>query len=400
MSELISVQEADKLLRTNVSLTPSVRCPLGKAAGRVLREDILADRDLPPFDRCMLDGYALRASEAKPGATFKVHARVHAGEPTQPLPDEPFAAIEVMTGSVLPPGADAVVGYEDTEALADGSFRYHTEEPLSAGDAVHRQGSDYPKDSPLLKAGAVLGPVEAGIVASCGYAEPLYSQQPRIAIFGTGDELVPVETKPEPHQLRESNLHAIENALAGAGFSAGLVTRLGDDVKSEKEKLVQALEANDVIVISGAVSKGRRDWIPSALDALSSKVFHGVAQRPGKPMGFWKKENGPAIFGLPGNPVSTLVATHRYVLPYLRACTGMAANRPRMVELAAPFSFPRNMTLFLPFSFDEEGRAQPRPLNNSGDYARLAGTAGFLELAADESDWTQGCLLPYTLWQQ
>ncbi|MBC2603936.1 molybdopterin molybdotransferase MoeA [Puniceicoccus vermicola] len=400
MSSKIPVSEADRLLQSHVHPAPSVRCPLEKAAGRVLREEVRADRDLPPFDRCMLDGYAVRAAEAEPGAIFTIAARIHAGEDTAPLPAPRLSALEIMTGSSLPPGADAVIPYESTTSLGDNQFRFEESAPLSPEDGVHRQASDYPKGTPLLSAGSLLGPVEVGIAASCGYAEPLCSQLPRIAIFGTGDELVPVQASPGPTQIRRSNLYVIENALASAGFPAGLVSHLSDDIRTQEQILACAIAENDLVIISGAVSRGKRDRIPEALDQQGQRIFHGVSQRPGKPMGFWTKRNRTAIFGLPGNPVSTLIATHRYVIPFLLACAGAANPSRPTVETTDTVPPHPDLTRFLPFQFTPEGKARLQPTNNSGDYARLANSAGFLEIPAQSGNTAPLTSFSYQLWQR
>lgn len=396
----IAVPETDRLLASQVRPLAAVTVPLATAVGRVLREEIIADRPLPPFDRCMMDGYALRAAEAVCGATLKVAARHHAGEPGIALPAEPLTAIEVMTGAFLPTGADVVVPYEDTEPAGKGMIRITDKEPIRPWDYVHRHGSDYPQGEVLLKPGTRLGPVEAGIAASCGYANVQVSESPRIAIIGTGDELVAIDQQPAPHQIRRSNAVAITAALNASDFPVTTTTHFDDEAVRGGKTLHDLINTHDVVVISGAVSRGRKDWVAPILDRYCERIFHGVAQRPGKPMGVWAAASGARVFGLPGNPVSTLVAAHRYVLPYLRACAAESPTPPLHLPLAGPFRFDPPLTLFLPVAIDGAGRAVPQPVNNSGDYARLAGTQGFLELPAAESSWQTGAFFPYTPWSR
>ncbi|WOO42897.1 molybdopterin molybdotransferase MoeA [Rubellicoccus peritrichatus] len=399
MKALISSSEASKLILAEAQATPSIRCPLNRAAGRILREDIVADRDLPPFDRAMMDGYAIRTQNAEAKADFVVTGQAFAGSPQITLSEATSSAIEIMTGAPIPQGADAVIPYEWTKSTSNDAFTLTSNEPVSSGLYIHRRASDYPNGTVLVKKGTRLGPAEAGIAASCGYAEPIVNQLPRIAILGSGDELVPVETNPEPHQIRQSNAFAVENALANAGYPVGKVAFLSDDESAARPELEAIIGESDIIIISGAVSKGRKDWVPNALNSIAENRFHGVAQRPGKPLGFWKHKDGSVIFGLPGNPVSSLVGTHRYILPYLNAIAGKSESTIiQNVCLAATVQPLPKLTFFLPFRFNNDGNAIPAPVNNSGDYASLTGTVGFLEIPAGDKTHQPGETFPYYLW--
>ena len=241
--------------------------------------------------------------------------------------------------------------------------------------------------------------VEAGIAASCGYATVKVSQQPRISVFGTGDELVEAGVRPEAHQVRRSNASAIEHALAMVSFHAGRVGHLLDDPGKEEGRLQEAIGSSDLVIISGAVSKGKLDWIPAALDRMGSRVFHGVAQKPGGPMGLWVTDSGCRIFALPGNPVSTLVGTFRYVIPYLRLQQGSREKAEWKVSLARDFTTRGDLTIFLPVELGSGGKVHPRPVNNSGDFARLAGTDGFVELPDGTTRWPAGSEVDFFPWK-
>lgn len=393
----ITVGDAVARVLARAPMARVVECPLEKATGRVLRAPLRADRPLPPFDRMMMDGYAVRLVDAVPGRRLRVCGEAAAGEPQKVLPEGDALVLEAMTGAPLPAGADLVIPYEEVEAREAGIVEVKAGFEAGAGLYVHRIGSDYAAGSVLLEEGTVLGPVEAGIAASCGYASVPISQSPRIALLGTGDELVPVRSQPEPHQIRRSNVAAMENALALAGFACGVQGHLNDEPGAGREALIRVLAEADVVVICGAVSRGVRDWVPAALDALGEKQFHGVAQRPGKPMGFWVMPGGCVVFALPGNPVSALVGLHRYVLPWLRKRQGLPEQPARRV-LAAPVENRLKLTWFVPVSMGSDGRVQPCPVNNSGDYARLANTDGFIELGA-EQHYTEGTEVIYFPWQ-
>lgn len=399
MKELISVAEAQARLTALAQPSPAIRCPLSQAAGRVLREDILADRPLPPFDRVMMDGFALRYKAiADAVRKFRVVGQCLAGEPAGSLPDEPDAALEIMTGAPLPDGADVVIPYEDTDS-ADDNMTIRADAEIDAGQFIHRLGSDFASQSKLVPAGKRLRPAEMGVAASCGYAELLVSPRPRIAVASTGDELVAVEAQPMPHQIRASNAVAIEAALALAHYHVGELAHFPDDEITGAGMLREVVLRNDVVVLAGAVSKGQRDWLPEALDALGACIFHGVRQRPGKPMGVWRC-GGCTVFALPGNPVSALVGLHRFVLPFLKMRDGLQVPAPMQVILNEPVAFAPPLTWFLPVVLFPDGNAIPCPVNNSGDYARLVDTDGFLELAAERSEWTAGQAAPFYPWSQ
>lgn len=396
MPDLIEVAEADARIASLVHPVATEQVPLAEATGRVLREPVVADRDLPPFDRVMMDGYAIRYADWSADALFHIRGTALAGSPRTRLPHaDGRTACEVMTGAPLPEGADTVVPFEDTRR--DGGTFHLTDPHVEPGQFIHRQGSDFSKGTPLLSPGTRLRAVEIGIAASCGCARLSVSKQPVVTIFGTGDELVPVESTPAAHQIRRSNAQVIASALDVAGAAATTIGHLSDAVKEEQAKLEQAITDSEIVVISGAVSKGRLDWIPGFLDEIGECLFHGVRQRPGKPMGVWRARNGATIFALPGNPVSTLVCTHRYVIPFIAACSGCPVPRVN-VRLLEPFSFDRPLTLFLPVKREVSGCVSPAPVNNSGDYASLAGTDGLIELPSTENHWTAGTVARFTAW--
>ncbi|MEX0331835.1 MAG: molybdopterin molybdotransferase MoeA [Puniceicoccaceae bacterium] len=397
MPDLIPVSEALSRLATLVQPTGMEQCPLAEATGRRLSQPILSDRDLPPFDRVMMDGYAIRIADLQAGSTFKIAGSAMAGEAQATLPDDPGHTMEVMTGCPMPMGADTVIPVEET-ATEDGMMRLADEAHPEQGQFIHRKGSDYPAGTELVTEGTTLRSVEVGIAASCGCKEIPVIRRPRIALFGTGDELVPVEVEPLDHQIRQSNLHALKACLPGDLAEIREAGHLADTGADRARRLHEAIAASDIVILSGAVSKGRLDWIPAALDSCGKKVFHGVSQRPGKPMGVWQADSGCIVFALPGNPVSTLVCSHRYVLPFLRACHGLAPVE-ETVALAEPFDFDKPLNLFLPVKCVGPGKVIPRPINNSGDYAGLAGSDGFVELQQGSNHWTAGTEVPLFEWK-
>lgn len=399
MKPLIDVTEAHALIKANMPEAAIIDCPLDKCAGRVLRQTIKADRPMPPFDRSMMDGYALRADEASTDATFHITGTATAGSPQISLSEAPGKCTEVMTGAILPAGADCVVPYEDTENVSEKEIRITDKEPINAGDFVHRAGSDVPQGACLLKRGSMIGSREIAAAASCGYATLQVSKMPSIAIACSGDELVEVDANPEAHQIRRSNDYCIETALARAGLHAAERTHLPDDQSKTAERLKKLLEANDVVILSGGISKGKKDYIPELLDSLGLTCqFHGVAQRPGKPMGFWS-DSKTAVFALPGNPLSTLTAAHHYLIPALRSAMGYAQfPASRSVTVHEPAKVPSHLTVFLPVTLLDQNQATACPAQNSGDLVRILQSDGYIEIPKGEGATQAGKLYTYYPW--
>lgn len=396
MTRPVSVREVDDyLLKFSLeSLTEVVS--IEDAMGRVLAEAIHADRDLPPFDRVMMDGYAVRSADCLKGLVFTIRGSAMAGSPTQALSDEPFSAIPVMTGAPLPRGADAVIPCEDVDPSAN-TFTIDPSCIPQVGANIHRKGSDKSNGVELIGTETLLRSVEIGVAASSGYASVRVRRCPRVIAIGTGDELVPVSTNPAPHQIRRSNALAVSAALTGLPIRLSPPEHLSDNRSAEESRLQAAIESHDVVILSGAVSKGQLDWIPSALDTFGTRVFHGVLQRPGRPMGLWQGAGGALIFALPGNPVSTIVGVHRYVRPCLLKQVGFR-KRPPSVRTRGKFSSHPTLTLFRPARIDTDGAVVSVPINNSGDYSALTQSDGFVELPPLENHSTESFAVPFYQW--
>lgn len=389
-------------------------CALARAQGRVLREDILTDRAQPPFDRVTMDGYALRSSAVARGVRiFRVLAVQAAGMKSTKLGEEIDTCIEIMTGAMLPEGADCVVPYEETSrevGLTDekSATPYVTllEQACSgilAGQSVHGRGSDYAAGKKIVSAGCRLGAREIAVAASCGRATLSVSQQPKIAVISTGDELVDVDGEVAPHQVRRSNDYALRAALIAAGYPQVERFHLHDVREEIEQRLGPILAEFDVVLLTGGVSKGKFDLLPAALEALGvKKVFQGVAQRPGKPFWFGLGQRKISVFALPGNPVSAYTCLHRYVLPALAHQSRHIAPPPRKISLAKPFDFKAPLACLLPVKLvvDEAGQqhAVPHPPNTSGDFASLVDTDGFIELPAEQNEFPVGTIANFWAW--
>jgi molybdopterin molybdotransferase len=400
---MLTPAEAEGLILENVALFHREDCPLLSAHRRVLRSDLPADRDLPPFDRVTMDGYALRADALAAGTTvFAVEGVQAAGMRAFKLSEAENACIEVMTGAVLPEGADCVVPYEET--VREGSnMRWAGTGPIASGNAVHRRGSDHPASDTIVRGGVRLTGREIAVAAACGHSVVTVSQQPKIAVVATGDELVEIDAQVAPHQIRRSNDVALRAALILAGFTN--VSRFHlRDIRHEIEHLLWHIIAEfDVVVICGGVSKGKFDFLPAELDRQGvRRIFQGVAQRPGKPLWFGVTGRRTPVFALPGNPVSSYTCLHRYVLPALAHASGLAAAPVRLAALATAVTFKPRLAWLLPVKLSSGPRAEllasPESTNTSGDFAGLVGTDGFVELPADETDFAAGTLARFWPW--
>jgi len=396
-----SFREALDLLLENSSLWPVERCHLEQAVGRVLRSEVRADRDFPAFDRVMMDGYALRFTDWAAGRRlFQVAGTAPAGRERVVLPDEPGACVEVMTGAPCPEGADCILPVEEQLGRdADGVVFAETARPV-AGRFIHPAGSDARAGQVLLDPGTLLGSREIGVAASCGAVWLEVSRQPAITVVATGDELVPVDRIPESHQIRQSNAHSIVAALARAGYSAHCAGILGDDEVAAGPVIHDLLETNPWLVLTGAASKGSRDFVPAVLRDLGCRcVFHGVAQRPGKPAGCWIGPAGQVVMVLPGNPVSALTGLHAFILPALAAASGLPQTVPRQVVMEARSMALPGMTRHLPVRLKADGRAEPVTTCNSGDFIGLLRSDGYVTLPPAEANPALHVAFPFTPWR-
>ncbi len=399
---MISPAEADELIGRHLTCLPTVSLPLLQCAGAVLREDIFAERDQPPFDRVTMDGIALASAAVIRGAReFTVQASQAAGDAPLTLAS-PQACIEVMTGTPLPEGCDCVVPVEQI-TTQDGVASLRQDVEVQPWKNVHRRGTDARQGARLLAAGMRLGPPEIALAAAAGKARIQVASQPMLAVISTGSELIEPGEPILAHQVRRSNAYAIAAALQLHGYQRIATEHIRDDAAELEARLKFHLETHDVLVLSGGVSMGRLDLVPQVLEALGvRRVFHKVAQRPGKPLWFGVAPTGAVVLALPGNPVSTAVCVSRYVLPALSAASGRQAVPPESIALGGAFTVTPALAFFLPVRLvtDERGccRAIPRPTQGSGDFTALAGTDGFVELPPGPKTYPAGFVAPLYRW--
>jgi len=389
---MIKVKKATEIVLIDATDFGTTIASLQDAVGQILREDIIADRDFPPYDRVTMDGIAIAYQAFEQGKRrFPIQEVAAAGNPQKQL-SELTNCLEVMTGAILPEGTDTVIRYEDVETKE--GIAYLQIEEILAKQNVHHQGSDREKSTVIVRAGKRISPAEIGIAATVGKTHLKVSRLPKTIILSTGDELVEIEEMPLPHQIRKSNVHRLRTTLLQFGIQAD-TAHLQDDWAEILDKLGEILQNYDAVLLSGGVSKGKFDFLPKALEELGvQKHFHKIQQRPGKPMWFGTAPSGATIFALPGNPVSSFMCMQRYVIPWLRKSLGILEERVLYAILNKEVFFKPNLTYFLQvkIDFDERGRLLATPVegNGSGDLANLTEADGFLELEQGKEVYEKG----------
>lgn len=388
---MITVAEADEIVLSQKRTFGTERLPFTASAGRVLAEDILADRDFPPYDRVTMDGIAIRYAAWQAGIrSFNISGTQAAGDvPLQVHSDT--ECVEIMTGAALGSSVDTVIRYEDLE-IKDGMASVLAGQ-ITPSQNIHFKGRDKKQGDVVCRRDQLISPAIVNMAASAGKAELLVKKFPRVVIISSGDELVEVTETPAPFQVRRSNNYAVQAVLMQFGLPVDML-HIRDDAESTLSVIRKCIDQYDVIIISGAISAGKFDFVPNALEALSvRKLFHKVRQRPGAPFWFGKHDNGLLVFALPGNPVSTFMCLHRYFLPWLMASWDVEQEKQYAI-LREDFVFTPPLQYFLQvkLSVNEEGRclADPAMGNGSGDFANLVGMNAFMELPLERNNFTKG----------
>jgi len=353
------------------------------ALGLVLAQEVLTDREYPPFDRSTRDGYALCSTEAGPGAQLKCVGEIKAGDTV----GETLAAgtcLQIMTGAAVSPGADAVVMIEHTGREGD---LVRLERAAQPGQNIVPKGSEAAAAQTILTAGLRLGYAELALAAQVGAVQLRCAQRPRVAILSTGDEVVLIDETPGPFQIRNSNSVSLAAQVRIAGGEPVVLGNAADRIEDLGEKIERGLK-EDALVLSGGVSMGKYDLVENALKAMGAEFFFdAVAIRPGKPAVFGVCQGKP-VFGLPGNPVSTMVTFELFVAPAIGLLSGAEARALPLVEarLAEALKEKPGLTHFLPAHVEWRATLpQVKALRwqGSGDIAALAKANCFLVVPAD-----------------
>lgn len=390
MKPLLSVEKATEIILNQHIDFGTELVSINTALGRTIAEPIVADRDFPPFDRVTMDGIAVDFTSIKGDKqVLKVEATQTAGEPQLTLQNK-ANCIEVMTGASLPVGTDTVIRYEDL-TIENGFATISSK--VKEKQNVHRKGEDHKKNGLLISENTLLRSPELAVAATVGNSHLLVKKLPKVAIITSGDELVNVAETPLPHQIRHSNSYSIASLLQPYGISATHF-HIADNLEETKKQLQSALKSFNVLILSGGVSMGKKDFIPDALAALGvEKLFHKLAQRPGKPFWFGKSGN-KMIFALPGNPVSSFVCVRRFFIPWLRQNIGLQPMDFSYAKLKEEITFKPDLTYFLQVktTTDDNATQWATPVrgNGSGDFVNLSHANGFIELPQGTTIFKKG----------
>jgi molybdopterin molybdotransferase len=360
--------------------------PLLAGLHRVLAEPILADRDQPPFPRSTRDGFACHAADISAAKPLRIIGQLKAGDVWKGPALANGEAIEIMTGAPVPAGADCVVMVEHVK-VRDSVLFIDPGRTLEPGENIVSSGAETKSGSTIVPAGTRIAASHIAAAAACGYATIRVYARPRVAILSTGDELVPVDRTPLTHQIRNSNSYSLaaQTTLAGA---QPVILPVAPDDESEIESAISSASCCDLLLLSGGVSMGKYDFVEQALLALGAEfLFTGAKIQPGRPVVFGKLPQ-QYFFGLPGNPVSTMVTFLLFAQPLIAALSGEANGGPRfaLARLAHDFRTKPGLTRFLPACVDfkiDTPQATIIPWQGSGDIASTASANGFVVIPAN-----------------
>ena len=396
---MIAVSESIQMIKGETPVLSSESVALYDALGRILAQDIVADSDLPPFDRSQMDGYAVRANDvASVPARLKIvgesaagrgwHQEMHRGE-----------AVRIMTGAPVPEGADSVQQVELTREI-DGGSEVEITETVSLGRSIVRRGAEIKKGQLVLNAGE---PIEAGtiaVLASFGYSRVDVGRRPRVAVLATGTELVGIDQRPGQDQIRDSNNLSIGAYAELAGAAVERLPLAGDDTALLKRQIGEAAQRSDIVITSGGVSVGVYDFTKTALRELGAEVFfERVSLRPGKPTVFARLPSGTLVFGLPGNPVSVSVTFNLFARAAILKMQG--ANDTELPSeyavLAKVIKGAKERESYLPATLSTSGDArlvaEPLKWGGSSDFVGFARATALIVVPADQGAVEAGTIV-------
>jgi molybdopterin molybdotransferase len=390
--------------------------PLLQASGRVLAEPLAADRDIPPFPRATRDGYAVRAADlAKLPSSLKLIGEIKAGQ----APDSAFRlqageAVAIMTGAPAPPGADAVVMIEYASRTAD---RIEITRSVQGGDNIVPTGAEARRGETLLVPGIRLDEAAIAVAASIGKAKLEVYMRPRVAVLSTGDEIIDIDRQPGPNQIRNSNSYSLAAQIVAAGAEPVLLSIAPDEPK-RLQRLIKEGLATDLLLLTGGVSMGKYDLVEQVLGELKAQFFFTGAQiQPGRPIVFGRCSAGPSgvgtlarekatkdtyFFGLPGNPVSTMVTFELFARPVLQALAGMRPTKLLFLyaRLKSEIKTKTGLKRFLPALLSgefEHAEVELARWQGSGDIAATARANCYIVIPPDREKIPPGEWVPVLL---
>jgi molybdopterin molybdotransferase len=393
---MLAVKEALSIILSQSRNFGSTTVSLNEATGRVLAEDIYADRDYPPFHRAAMDGFALRSEDFldKEIRTYQIIDSLFAGGTSTVKPAE-GQCLRIMTGSATPAAYDAIIRIEDCTVTGD-HVTFHVAN-LKKGQNIAKQGEDATSGTLILARDTRLLAPEIAALAVTGRAHVSVHQLPKIAVISTGDEVIPVGNAVEPHQIRDSNSYALASFLQHYGLSIAYRKLVPDD-KELLRKAIQEVLSFDLVIFSGGVSMGEADFVPGILsDCGVQSLFHKVKLKPGKPLWFGQLPAGGVVFGLPGNPMSCQVCYKVFIEPFIRKCFGL--GEALTLQLPLLVDKKKNVKLDQYFPCVIEGKGiRPVLINGSGDITSTLRSHGLALHPLEVEDLKQGDAVEFIFW--
>ncbi len=385
-----------RALESAAPLGATERVALADASGRVLARPIAADRDLPPFDRAQMDGYALRGAEVGRVAEWPVTATIAAGQPAD-VAVPPGTCVAIATGAPLPAGVDTVIRHELSDRGDPVRFGI---DQVTVGQAVHPRGADARAGDVLVGAGTMLAAHHLGIAAAVGAVQVEVVRAPRAVVLTSGDEVRAPDETPRAHEIRNSNAVQTCELLRRFGATPFSAVHVRDERDETIAAVGAALAACDLLVTIGGISAGDRDHFPAAFETHGvARTLHGAAIQPGKPVLVGRTPAGTCVVGLPGNPVSSLVCATLFAWPLVRVMLGLDPGLPwEDVVLAAPVRPNARRRAFRPAVRDGDGLVTVPRWAGSGDLAHTATTNGLVELPVQDEEVPAGTEVRFLRW--
>lgn len=394
---MLTVTEAQDIILSQTKFFGEETLSIDECQGRVLAQDLTADRDYPPFNRATMDGYAIRSEDLKTPTSLVLAEEVFAGSISAKELQEGHC-VKIMTGAPVPSGADAVVKVEDTQMDQDRvNFKVGG---IFPGQFIAHQGEDARTGDVLVSKGSACDPTTISAMAVTATLEVKVFKTPSVSIISTGNEIKPLDSSILPHQIRDSNSYALRAFFRN--YQIGLQNKiLVEDDPAKLEQVIQSCLSSEILILSGGVSMGDADFVPGTLTSLGvQKLFHKVQIKPGKPLWFGVNPNGGVVFGLPGNPMSTQVAFKVFIEPYLRACFQMKPLQIMQLPMDvgrkkdSPFDsyFPATLKASQP------PRLNPIQFNSSGDITSTLNCDGLAVHSSQGLDLKAGDVVEFYPW--
>jgi molybdopterin molybdotransferase len=383
---MIRFEEATKIIADTVKVRGAEKVSLNDSLGRVLAEDVRSDMDIPPFNRSAMDGYACRRCDLK--NILEVLEIIPAGQaPAKTIGADQCS--KIMTGAPVPEGADCVIMVEQTEVVSANKIRFTASDTLNN---IAYQAEDVKKGEVVLQKGTRIQPQHIAVLASVGVAKPLVTRQPRVAVISTGDEIIEPEGLPGPSQIRNSNAYQLIAQIKKLNCLPLYLGIAADDPEKTKKIISDALEKAEVVLLTGGVSMGDFDFIPSILKEKNINIrFQKLLVRPGSPTVFGVSEDH-WIFGLPGNPVSSFVIFEMIVKPFLMKIMG-SGKEVMNIKLPIAADFRRKKTdrlNWIPVIINDKGEAASVEYHGSGHIHSLCHADGIMTIPFDVGELKKG----------